>query len=50
MSKRKKDMNERGQLERVIVNEKWFVIDGHTESKLESETKTGGFRIKEVHQ
>ena len=43
----RKDMNERGQLERVIVNEKWFVIDGqHRIEARKRDKKPVDFRIK----
>ena len=43
----RKDMNERGQLERVIVNENWFVIDGqHRIEARMIDKKPVDFRIK----
>ena len=43
----RKDMKERGQLERVIVNENWFVIDGqHRIEARKLDKKPVDFRIK----
>ena len=43
----RKDMNQRGQLERVIVNERWFVIDGqHRIEARKLDKKPVDFRIK----
>jgi len=43
----RKDMNEKGQLERVIVNEDWFVIDGqHRIEARKIDKKPIDFRVK----
>jgi hypothetical protein len=43
----RKDMTQRGQLERVIVNERWFVIDGqHRIEARKLDKKPVDFRIK----
>ena len=40
------DMNKRGQLERVIVNDKWFVIDGqHRIAARQKDKKPVDFRV-----
>jgi len=43
----KKDMALQGQLERVVVNEKWFVVDGqHRIEALKESKKPVDFRVK----
>jgi hypothetical protein len=43
----RKDMNEKGQLERVIINQDWFVIDGqHRIEARKIDKKPIDFRVK----